>query len=434
LEDLGIFAAGLYFNEIGRSKKWLAHGHKRVLEEMQCQVAEDGIHASQAMYYHQVCATHFLKFFLLCHRNEIAVPTEFQDRLQKMLESIWWLQKPDGTHPMIGDGAQLVTQAREHWEARALIPVYNRLAGGSVPEPDEAADWFLSKGDSFPGFIPTGKLQRKSKIFPLSGHVVLQDESGHYLFLNCGPLGFEPFPHHGHADALSLEICLNQKTIVMDPGGYAYKNDAIRKFIRGTSAHSTVVVDNRDQSDLYGVFGVGRAAKVRISDAKFSDQLDMVEGIHTGYKPAIHARRVYFIKNGLNSFLIYDFITGSGQHDLKVIYHLEPEVKCQRINSYGYTLFDDSGLLGTCYFFSNKPYSFNKIKSTDISNLRSVICKNTGVAEFSTALEAHAKTCLPISFLTVFSSKKDLNAAIDWDKAYFTLGTNDKRVRIKLNR
>jgi hypothetical protein len=430
LECLCIFAAGLFFYEIRKSKEWREHGLKVVIEEMQLQVAEDGIHASQSMYYHQVCATHFLKFFLCCLRSEIVLPSEFMNRLKKMLESIWWLKKPDDTHPMIGDGAQLVTQDREHWEARALIPVYDRLVGIDSANSHEAADWFLSKDESFPRFMPIKKVHRHSQIFPLAGYVVLQNGSDHYLFFNCGPLGYEPFPHHGHADALSVEICLNRKTIVMDPGGYAYKNDGIRKFIRGTSAHSTVVVDNRDQSDLYGVFGVGRTAKVRILGYKFSDEVDAVEALHTGYQPIIHSRRIYYIKNKINSFMIYDRIIGTGQHSMKLLYHLSPDVKCQQINSYGYKLFSAESFVGLTCFFSDSAFSLDSSRNTDLSNPKSIVSRKNGVSEFSTLLEARAEGELPLQFVTVYSSQNDINTAVDWSDSQITLATQGYKTKI----
>ena len=433
LEGLGVFAAGLYLNEIQKSQEWREHGQQIVLDEMQRQVAEDGIHASQSMYYHQVCATHFLKFFLICLRSGIVVPTEFMDRLQNMLQSIWWLKKPDGTHPMLGDGAQLVTQDREHWEARALIPVYDRLAGKLCHESNEAADWFLAKHESFPRFMPIEKAQRTSKIFPLSGHIVLQNDSGHYLFFNCGPLGYEPFPHHGHADALSVEICLNQKTIVMDPGGYAYKNDAIRKFVRSTAAHSTILVDNCDQSDLSGVFGVGRTAKVQVSGYRFSDDVDMVEALHTGYQSIIHLRRVYFVKKDINSFLVYDRVTGAGRHSLKLVYHLAPDVRCQQMNSYGYTLFVDEAFVGSTYFFSDSPFALDCIKNSDAANPKSIVSKRNGVVEFSTVLEASAEGELPLHFVTVYSSRNDLNTAFDWNDSQLTLISQGHQTKINFS-
>ncbi len=114
LEGLALFAAGVFFYEIKQSNIWISQGKKILLNEINHQVHDDGVHAEQSMYYHQVCTTHFLKFVVICHRLDQKLRESFETKFVKMLNYVWMTQKPDGSHPMVGDGDQLLSEEREN--------------------------------------------------------------------------------------------------------------------------------------------------------------------------------------------------------------------------------------------------------------------------------------------------------------------------------
>ena len=65
-----------------------------------------------------------------------------------------------------------------------------------------------------------------------------------------------------HADALSVLWRVGDEDVSLDPGTYLYSEGAgWRAWLRGTAAHSCVVVDGRDQADVRSQrFGIARRA------------------------------------------------------------------------------------------------------------------------------------------------------------------------------
>jgi hypothetical protein len=66
------------------------------------------------------------------------------------------------------------------------------------------------------------------------------------LFIDAGPQGALT-GGHGHADALSIQLIVNGRPTLIDPGTFCYVCPERDRF-RGTAAHNTLQVDGRDQS------------------------------------------------------------------------------------------------------------------------------------------------------------------------------------------
>lgn len=417
LESLCLFAAGIFFCEIVQSKKWMYEGKKILLKEMEKQVWDDGVHAEQSMYYQQIVTTHFLKFVLLCKKKGHKLPKSFMEQFLRMLEYVWLVEKPDGVHPMIGDGDELTSEEREHWEARALIPFYLKMQKVSNCG-NESLEWFchtvpddLVMLDDWKKKNKTNPCQikkRKSHLFERGGHAILRDNEGNYLFFNCGHFGYRPYPHHGHADALSAEICMNGETVVMDTGGYAYRNDIYRYFARSTAAHNTIELDRSDQSEIYGVFGVGKMADVYVEKFCFTHNADEVEGYHNGYSPAIHRRRVIFIKHPIKVFLIYDKITGEGVHDCRLFFHIAPEVKVTKVGQDRLKIYGKLKPVGSAFFLGDSKLFVEVYKGDGVNDVQGMISKRTKEVTFNEVVRIGRKDKLPVEFISIFTPENDI--------------------------
>jgi hypothetical protein len=67
-----------------------------------------------------------------------------------------------------------------------------------------------------------------------------------------------PFlPAHAHADALSFQLWVDGRAIVVDPGAFTYEPGVERTWFRSTRAHSTVEVAGRSQFETWGAFRAG---------------------------------------------------------------------------------------------------------------------------------------------------------------------------------
>jgi hypothetical protein len=99
--------------------------------------------------------------------------------------------------------------------------------------------------------------------FPDTGYAVLREGEIAVAF-DCGAPAPDFLPAHAHADALSFQAWVAGKPVVVDPGTSTYEAGADRDADRGTAAHATVMVDGRDQFELWGAFRTGPLPRVRL--------------------------------------------------------------------------------------------------------------------------------------------------------------------------
>jgi hypothetical protein len=308
LEALAVYVYGLMFPG-GRAGRWSAWGKSTLLEQLMRQTTADGVHTEQSMFYHQAVATHYLKFFLAADLANDRIDARFRERFGLMLDYVHDTAKPSRRHPVLGDGEPLVTDDREHWEARALLAARYVMFGkpvsdALVPMIDDSSVWLLLR---WAGEIENAPQSQRSILYGDAGIAVLRGDRS-YVLMDAAPFSDPEFPHHGHADALSVEVCVGRDDLFVDPGGYGYYDDDFRRFFRSTAAHNTVTLDGRDQSEVFGVLGYGRLCKARLVRYETGEDFDSVVATHDGYCPALHQRSVILIKKPRQCLVIADWI------------------------------------------------------------------------------------------------------------------------------
>ena len=328
LEALAHYVVGSAFAVSRQARRWRQWSRRTLLAELHKQTSEDGVHTEQSMFYHQAVSTHFLKFLLTAEAGGDPVPESYRARFGRMLEYIHVTMKIGLTHPVLGDGEPLVTNDREHWEAKALLPARSVLYGRPLYSKfaasiNDSLVWLL--GVRRESVLVTDEIP-VSTVFEKTGLAVLRSGEA-YAFFDAAPFSDPEFPHHGHADALSVEIGAGRADLFVDPGGYGYYNDEYRRFFRSTAAHNTVVLDGKDQSELSGVLGYGRLANAKLERYSLTSELDYVAGSHSGYSPAKHLREL-FLRKGPNPYvLIVDYLQGAGRHTATINFHLPPRAR-----------------------------------------------------------------------------------------------------------
>jgi uncharacterized heparinase superfamily protein len=75
-------------------------------------------------------------------------------------------------------------------------------------------------------------------------------------------VGADYLPGHAHAATLSFELSLFGQRVIVISGTSVYGSGEQRQLERGTAAHSTVVVDGENSSEVWGGFRVARRARV----------------------------------------------------------------------------------------------------------------------------------------------------------------------------
>jgi uncharacterized heparinase superfamily protein len=273
----------------GRSPtRWRLCGDALVARELAAQILSDGFHVERSPGYHAVLVDDLIRFErLLRATGEDRSPfgrrvIEARRRTAGALASV--------TH---GDGE---------------IPLFNDSAFGQAPPTpwilDRAAD--LDGGDR-PAADPLGA--------PSAGFHRLAGAASVVLF-DAGEIGYDDQPGHAHADTLSYELSSGETRVVVDAGVYDYAPTAERAYARGTRGHNTLELDGLDQSEMWGVFRVGRRA--RPVDVRREDRegLAAIEASHDGYRHLagnpMHRRRMEHL--GGDVWRVEDLALGGGEH------------------------------------------------------------------------------------------------------------------------
>jgi hypothetical protein len=85
--------------------------------------------------------------------------------------------------------------------------------------------------------------------FPDFGLYVLRSDRL-WLGVRCGEAGLEPLGAHAHNDQLAIELAVDGKEVVRDPGSYVYTPRAERDAYRAASAHDVPRLEGREPASL----------------------------------------------------------------------------------------------------------------------------------------------------------------------------------------
>jgi hypothetical protein len=333
-EGVALFFLGTLFPELPKARRLKERGWEIVLEAARTQVRPDGFYFEQSTYYHVYALDLFLHARILASRNDEQIPAEYDSTMVKMLDALCLLGRA-GVVPSLGDddGGRLFDPRRNRSQY-LLDPLstgavlYQRgdfkfIAG----RPREETLWLLgSEGlrrfEELRSYEPSGA----SSALKDSGLYLMADsESGQQLLIDAGPHG-PGTAGHGHADALSIHLAGGGETFLMDPGTLEYVGDAPadRIFFRGTAAHNTLRVDERDQAEGVPPFAWRDLPNVNAERWVAGEAFDLFAGSHDGYRrlplPVRHQRWVFHRKH--HFWLVRDVASGEGSHQLEVSWRL----------------------------------------------------------------------------------------------------------------
>jgi hypothetical protein len=189
--------------------------------------------------------------------------------------------------------------------------------------------------------LPMKDAVLNSCFFENEGHLIMRDQNEEneiYIHFDAAPLGYLSIAAHGHADALSFELRINGKEILIDPGTFTYHTDpAFRKYFVGTLAHNTIRINMQDQALPGGPTMWLKHYKTDLIHASSSDGSDRVMASHNGYKKlgVIHTRDFLFDKE-VGEIIITDTIESEGKQELFIEFplHLHPSIQHQLDGGY----------------------------------------------------------------------------------------------------
>jgi hypothetical protein len=146
-----------------------------------------------------------------------------------------------------------------------------------------------------------------------------------------GPHGYLSIAAHAHADALSVEVRYGGVDVLADPGTYCYHGEPQwRAYFRSTIAHNSAEIDNQSQSSEGGPFLWLRHANAQEIAARDLGDVTTWTAEHDGYtslRPPAQHRRTVTLDRASRSIDIVDEI--SGAHDIRLAFHLGPDVRAE---------------------------------------------------------------------------------------------------------
>jgi uncharacterized heparinase superfamily protein len=295
-----VFAGALL--EAPESDRWRAVGQQLLREQLAEQILPDGGHIERSPMYHAWILDDLLDIqhlFESCPPDAPECALEVSQCVESMTRYLSQIIHPDGEIPLFNDSQLDVTRPTTQILSEAGAPAANLSQSGT-----------------------------EVKALCDTGYAIIRDPlSRSFLIFDCGPLGPDYQPGHGHSDVLSYELTLHGQRVIVDTGVSSYERGPERYYERSTAAHNTVRVDGSEQAEIWGAFRVGRRPAVSPIHCGEIAGCQFVRGAHFGYKHlnVVHSRTV--IRLGDNSWVFVDTLRGKGSHKVESFIHFHPAIQ-----------------------------------------------------------------------------------------------------------
>jgi uncharacterized heparinase superfamily protein len=289
--------AGLFFGG-EEADEWLRAGIQILRKQMPEQILADGAQFELSPMYHALALEDILDLVNLAYTFERDdLTAEFASRIPAMLEWLLSMNHPDGE-----------------------VAFFNDAAIGIAPDNIELLRYAHDLG--FAIEPPAAGITHHAQ----SGYARMEIGSA-IVIADLARIGPDYLPGHAHADTLSFELSLGGRRFVVNSGTSVYGTGPERQRQRGTAAHSTLVLDEANSSEVWSGFRVGRRAKP-FDVATYEDETSLIaHGAHDGYihlpGSPVH-RRKWCLSEGQLS--IEDTVEGCGVHKLQAYFHLAPGI------------------------------------------------------------------------------------------------------------
>jgi hypothetical protein len=350
-EAAALAAVGMLWPGLPQAERWRRQGLETLSAEVSRQISPDGILLEQAFHYQAFVLDACMWVLDLARRAEVTPATELAERVRAAAGFLRTVMDTRGELPAVGDSDEgwflrFVGVAEPRY--RGLLQVATAAFGDAALDPigdapDPQLFWRLGPaGVAARAGLRHARTEPASRAFAIGGYAVFRGGGGteeRVGVLDCGPLGMGTLAAHGHADALAFNVSLGGRPALVDAGTYGYhEQPEWRPYFRGTSAHNTVRVDGKDQSEIGGPFLWTRHARAHLDRWVSSPVLDLARASHNGYRAVgvRHQRTVIYRKP--DTWILLDTLLGTGEHRIEQRFHLATgtvEVGADRLRASG---------------------------------------------------------------------------------------------------
>lgn len=305
MECNGLGHLGLLLPECRDAPRWLQTAVDRLTLELDRQVYPDGAQTELTTGYHQVSLRNFVELYLFAKKNGVELPKEYLVRLERLYNYDLKTMDPEGLLPPVNDAGR--------------TPVRDLLQEGADLFGREDFRWAATRGRQ--GTAP----DYTSIAMPWAGQYVMRsgwDPEARYCFFESGPYG----TGHQHEDKLSLVLHGFGRELLTEAGTYSYDHSKYRRYVLGSWAHNTILVDGEGQHR--GGLNATYETDHELDNLWLhNDLFDAADGVYNsgyGSKRDIavqHERTVVFLRD--DYWVVLDRLDGEGEHTLDILWNLQ---------------------------------------------------------------------------------------------------------------
>ena len=282
------------------SARWWAKGEALLEQQLYEQILADGGHFERSPMYHSQVLEDLLEIRLWCAATgkRLACADLLSQKIESMAKFLRGILHPDGEIPLFNDSV-----------LHGARPPAELLVMAETPDANVVES------------------ESPVTLFPATGYAVMRSRASRStLIFDCGPIGPDYQPGHGHCDVLSYELSLHGQRVVVDTGVSTYEAGPERAFERSTAAHNTLRIDEEEQSEIWGSFRVGRRPRVGHLRGDSNGVLPFVSGEHDAYRRlgVLHARKI--LLHAPDTWIVVDHLKGNGSHHVESFLHFHPRV------------------------------------------------------------------------------------------------------------
>tara|TARA_B100000963_G_scaffold361656_1_gene398485 strand:+ start:2827 stop:4626 length:1800 start_codon:yes stop_codon:yes gene_type:complete len=265
----GLYCALSNFPLTRKGKSIFKFSKSELEKEIQIQTLDDGWNFELSSSYHRLVFEFFFYPIFLSADNTFS--KEYYSKLYSMNQVLNDLIKPNGDLVQIGDN-----------DSGRFIIFQNFSSIGNL----QASDQIKIYNQFF-----SYKTKEKKFLHP-NADIFGYKSSNLYLIFKGGKKGQAGFGGHSHNDTFSIDLQINNKDIILDPGTGSYTaSKHIRNIFRSNSRHNTVFWEGVEESNLdQGLFNLTQENQYSIKTIYDKNKITF-SGINA-YKSRWHKRQV----------------------------------------------------------------------------------------------------------------------------------------------
>lgn len=277
--------------------------HNILSKELKEQILDDGAHFELSPMYHLILLQRALDGFNILKNNKHDL-SDIQQQLKRVIQKM------------------------VNWLATVTF------SNGDIPMFNDSTDGQALKSHSILNYAI--KLGFKSQKTTLSDSGYRKFEFGDFeMVADVGEVGPGYQPGHAHSDTLSFVLYHKGDPVIVDRGISTYEKNERRQLERSTASHNTVMINDVEQTDVWGGFRVGKRSKPIIWDDSYSK----LNASHTGYDNSNvrHNRKWQINENGVE---IIDRLEGDKVDGIAYL-HIHPSVSIKEVEKGIFNLNDN---------------------------------------------------------------------------------------------